>query len=55
MAKVDTEALPQLGARLGVQSIPTMAVYAGGREVQRVSGARPAPAIERFVDDALAG
>ena len=53
VAKVDTQALPQLGARLGVQSIPTMAVYAGGRERQRVAGARPAPAIERFVEDAL--
>jgi thioredoxin 2 len=48
VAKVDTQALPQLGARLGIQSIPTMAVYQGGRELRRSSGARPASAIEAF-------
>jgi thioredoxin 2 len=53
VAKVDTQALPQLGAALGVQSIPTMAVYQGGRERARSSGARPAPAIEQFLAGAL--
>jgi thioredoxin 2 len=49
VAKVDTEALPRLGAELVVQSIPTMAVYQGGRELRRSSGARPAAAIEQFL------
>lgn len=53
VAKVDTQALPQLGAALGVQSIPTMAVYQGGRERGRIAGARPAPAIEQFLAGAL--
>jgi thioredoxin 2 len=53
VVKVDTQSLPRLGAQLGVQSIPTMAIYRGGRELKRVAGARPAPAIERFVNDAL--
>lgn len=53
VVKVNTEALPRLGAQLGIQSIPTMAVYRGGRELRRIAGARPAPAIEQFVDDAL--
>jgi thioredoxin 2 len=52
VVKVDTESLPRLGAELGVQSIPTMAVYRKGRELRRVAGARPAPAIEQFVDEA---
>jgi thioredoxin 2 len=55
VVKVDTQRLPRLGAQLNVQSIPTMAIYRGGSELKRVSGARPAPAIERFVDDALGG
>ena len=54
VVKVDTQALPQLGARLGVSSIPTMATYRNGRELRRVSGARPAAAIESFVDESLA-
>ncbi|MFO7563105.1 MAG: thioredoxin [Enhygromyxa sp.] len=53
VAKVDTQALPRLGAELGVQSIPTMAVYHGGKERRRSSGARPAPAIEQFITEAL--
>ena len=52
VAKVDTQALPQLGAALNVQSIPTMAVYRDGRELRRTSGARPAPAIEQFIAEA---
>ena len=49
VAKVNTEALPQIGTRFGIQSIPTMAVFNGGREVSRTMGARPASAIEEFV------
>jgi len=41
--------LPDLGARFGIRSIPTMAVFAGGRELARTSGARPAAAIETWV------
>jgi thioredoxin 2 len=52
VAKVNTEALPELAERFGVQSIPTMAVFAGGREVARTMGARPAAAIEEFVNNA---
>jgi len=52
VAKINTEELPDLGARFGVQSIPTMAVFADGREVSRTLGARPAAAIESFVNSA---
>ena len=51
--KVNTDKVPELGARYGIRSIPTMAVFSGGREVARSTGARPAPAIEGFVSDAL--
>lgn len=49
VVKINTEALPDLGARFGIRSIPTMALFAGGREVARTSGARPAAAIEAWV------
>ena len=52
--KVNTEALADLGDRLGIRSIPTMAVYVGGREVARTAGARPAADIEAFVEGAVA-
>jgi thioredoxin 2 len=46
VAKVDTDALPDIAARYGIQSIPTMIVFRGGSEADRVSGAMPASAIE---------
>lgn len=47
--KVDTDANPELGARYGIRSIPTIMVFSGGREVNRMSGVRPAAAIEQML------
>lgn len=41
LAKVDTEAEPELARRFGIRSIPTLLVFRQGREVARVSGALP--------------
>jgi len=46
VAKVDTDALPQVAERFGIRSIPTMIVFRGGNEADRVSGAMSASAIE---------
>ncbi len=48
LAKVDTEAVPNLGARFGIRSIPTLALFAGGREVARQAGAMGAADIVRW-------
>jgi thioredoxin 2 len=53
--KVNTDALPDLGERYRIRSIPTMAVFAGGREVGRTAGARPAEEIEAFIQSTLGG
>jgi thioredoxin 2 len=45
VAKVDTEAVPQLSARFGITSIPTLILFRGGREAKRISGAMPASAM----------
>jgi thioredoxin 2 len=45
VAKVDTEALPQVAARFGIRSIPTMILFRAGREADRLSGAMKADAI----------
>jgi thioredoxin 2 len=52
VVKVNTEALPQLGDRFGIRSIPTMAVFRGGEEIARAAGARPASDILAFVRQA---
>lgn len=48
LAKVDTEAQPELGARFNIRSIPTLALFQGGREVARRSGAMSAADIVRW-------
>jgi thioredoxin 2 len=49
VVKVNTDAVPELGDRFSIRSIPTMAVIANGREVARTAGARPAADIEAFI------
>ena len=39
LVKVDTEAEKNLGARFNIRSIPTLALFANGREVARQPGA----------------
>jgi thioredoxin 2 len=53
VVKVNTDALADLGQRFAIRSIPTMAVFAGGVEVGRTTGARPAADIEAFVEQAV--
>jgi thioredoxin 2 len=52
--KVNTDAIPELGDRFQIRSIPTMAVFGGGQEVGRTAGARPAADIEAFIESTLA-
>lgn len=37
-AKVDTEAAPAVAERFGIQAIPTLILFRGGRESERRSG-----------------
>lgn len=47
VVKVNIDQNPDLAARFGVRSIPTMVVLRRGREVDRMVGALPADEIER--------
>ncbi len=42
VAKVDTEALPDVAGRFAIQGIPAFIRFDGGRESRRVAGAMPA-------------
>ena len=50
--KADTEAMPNLGARFQIRSIPTLVLFVGGREVARQAGAMSASSIVRWVQQA---
>ena len=54
VVKVNTDVIPELGERYRIRSIPTMAVFDGGKEIGRTTGARPAAAIEAFVAETVA-
>ncbi|ANF25587.1 MULTISPECIES: thioredoxin TrxC [Stutzerimonas] len=43
LAKLDSEANPQLSGQLGIRSIPSLILFKGGKEVARQSGAMPLP------------
>jgi thioredoxin 2 len=48
LVKVDTEAVPALGTRFNIRSIPTLALFVGGKEVARQAGAMGAADIVRW-------
>jgi thioredoxin 2 len=48
-AKLNTEAVPGIGNSWGVQSIPTLILFKGGREVQRISGALPMQQLKQWI------
>lgn len=52
-AKVDTEAVPELGQRFAISSIPTLMIFRQGREVARISGALPAAQLRQWVQQYL--
>lgn len=53
VAKVDVDQNPAIAARFALRSIPTLLVFAGGREVDRLVGAHPKEAIVRRLERVL--
>ena len=51
--KVNTEEDQGLAAAYNLRSIPTLAVFAGGREITRQAGAMSAPDLARWVSAAV--
>ncbi len=52
-AKVDTEAQPALASQFHIRSIPTLAVFKGGREIDRIAGAMDAHSLAAWVQQRL--
>ncbi len=50
LVKVDSDQNPQLSARFGIRSIPTLVQLKGGREAARQSGALPVGAIVKLAE-----
>lgn len=50
IAKVNTDESSQYATKLGVRGIPTLIIFNGGQEVDRVVGALPKPALMARLD-----
>jgi thioredoxin 2 len=50
LAKVDTEASPMLAQRYGIRSIPTLAVFKGGRQVASQAGAMMGAQLVQWIE-----
>jgi thioredoxin 2 len=53
LVKVNTDENPMLAQRYGINSIPTTAVFKGGREVARQPGAMNLPQLMQFIRSKL--
>lgn len=53
LAKVNTEDEQMLGARYAIRSIPTLALFAGGKEIARQAGAMGAADIVRWAQSVV--
>jgi thioredoxin 2 len=54
VVKVNADAVPELAERFGIRSIPTLAIFQRGREIDRVAGAQSAADIRSLVSAKLA-
>jgi thioredoxin len=54
IAKLNVDENPQTASRFDVRSIPTLLVMVGGREVDRIVGVQPKPAIRERLERAVA-
>ncbi len=53
LAKVETDANPNLAASFGIQGIPAVKAFSGGQIVDEFVGAQPQPMVDRFFDSLL--
>jgi thioredoxin 2 len=49
LAKLDTEAEPEIASRYAIRSIPTLIAFRNGREIARQSGALPLPQLIEWI------
>ena len=50
LAKLDTEAEPEIAGQFGIRSIPTLVAFKNGREVARQSGALGLPQLIQWIN-----
>jgi len=51
VGKLNVDENPEIPQKYGIQGIPTLILYKGGEEVQRMVGFQSQEAIQRVIDD----
>ena len=54
IVKVNTDAVQELGERFRIRSIPTLAIFQGGRQIHSAAGARAAADIRALMEKSVA-
>ena len=54
VGKLNVDDHPQVAAQYGVMNIPTLLLFKGGKEVDRIVGVQPKPELVRRIDKVLA-
>lgn len=49
IAKINIDENPQIAAKLGIRSIPTLYIYKDGQKVDQIVGARPKGDLARWI------
>lgn len=55
VAKVNVDDSPEVAAKFGIQSIPTVIVFKDGQAVQQIVGMRQKADYAQIIDEAIAG
>jgi thioredoxin 2 len=53
LVKVDVDKAPKIAQRFTIQAVPTLILMKNGQVIARQAGAAPAPALRKWVEDAL--
>ena len=53
VAKLNVDENQEIALKYGIQSIPSLIVFKGGKEVARTIGAAPKEAYQKFVEESL--
>lgn len=53
VGKVNTDSNQKIAAKYGIMSIPTLMIFKGGKEVERIIGAQPKDALAGKIDSIL--
>jgi thioredoxin 2 len=54
LVKVDVDKSPKIAQRFTIQAVPTLILIRNGEVIARQAGAAPAPALRKWVENALA-